>query len=63
MTGGGLGGSFTDGSDSAATSFVSFNGGVLPSIPSGITPALLVGLSGALLGAAGVYGRFAPESL
>lgn len=56
LTGGGTGGAFA--SDASSTpSFVSFNG-VLPLLPVGVLPALAVGLSGALLGAAGVYGRF-----
>lgn len=55
LTGGGTGGAFA--SDTSSTpSFVSFNG-VLPLLPVGVLPALAVGLSGALLGAAGVYGR------
>ncbi|KAI5120853.1 hypothetical protein M0805_007040 [Coniferiporia weirii] len=57
LTGGGTGGAFDNGSDSATTSFVSFNGGVLPALPVGFFPALAVGLLGALAGAMGVYGR------
>ncbi|EJD03814.1 uncharacterized protein FOMMEDRAFT_105999 [Fomitiporia mediterranea MF3/22] len=57
LTGGGLGGSFS-GDQASTQSLSSFNGATLPAIPRGFTLALMVGLVGAVIGAAGVYGRF-----
>ncbi|KAH8120052.1 hypothetical protein DFH11DRAFT_1499913 [Phellopilus nigrolimitatus] len=58
LTGGGTGGSFASGAASATSSFVTFNGGVLPVFPTGVFPTFAIGLAGALFGAIGVYGRF-----
>jgi len=55
LTGGGLGGSF-DNPSASPTGYIPFNG-VLPTLPTGTWPAIVVGCFGALLGSLSVFSR------